>query len=170
MPSSYLAGISLIAVFAISPLFSGRIEAEASDYRVSLAVNPVKVAYGLANLEVEFQTAPRVSVVVWGEYLYSAHVYGHRRHPDAVGRIGLRMFQWCREDGRADGASIMPFSARSWTKAGGRPHGFCVSAEATYRWQDRGAWFGSPKALVTWPVGSPRAMPGIEMMLGYHCR
>lgn len=159
----------MIAAVAISPLFSGRIEAEASDYRVSLAVNPVKIAYGLANLEVECQTAPRVAVMVWGECLFSTHVYDRRRHPDAVGRIGFRMFQRCREDGSADGASIMPFLARSWAKAGGRPRGIGVGAEAAYRWQGRGVWYGSPKALATWPVGSSTLLPGIEMMLGYHC-
>jgi hypothetical protein len=168
MPSSFRSGISLIAAFAFSPLLSGRIGAEASDYRVSLAVNPVKFAYGLANLEIEFQTAPRVSVVVWGEYLFSTHVYVRQRHPDAVGRIGLRMFQRCREDGRADGLSVMPFVARSWTTAAVRRRKFDVGAEAAFRWQGRGEWYGSPKALATWPVGSRTLLPGIEMMLGYH--
>jgi len=147
---------------------SGRATAGASDYRVSLAINPVKIAYGLANLEIECQTAPRVAVVVWGEYLFSTHVYGRRRHPDAVGRIGLRSFQRCRADGWADGLSVMPFVAKSWPASGSGQRGMAIGVETAYRWHEGTSWYGSPKALATWPVGSGTLLPGIEMMLGYH--
>lgn len=158
----------LVAVALLLPL-SGRAGAKAIELRVSLSFNPVKIAYGLANLEIECQTAPRIAIVVWEEYLFSTHVYGRSEHPDAVGRLGLRMFQRCRENGRADGISVMPFVARSWTKTCVRSSGIGIGAEAAYRWQEHGRWFGSPKALVTWPVGSPKVLPGVEMMLGYHC-
>lgn len=159
-----------VLLSAMMLALSESVAAEASDFRVSLAFNPVKIAYGLANLEIECQTAPRIAIVVWGEYLFSTHVYGRSEHPDAVGRMGLRMFQRCREDGRADGISVMPFVARSWTKACVGSRGIGIGAEAAYRWQENGCLFGSPKALVTWPVGSPKMFPGIEMMLGYHCQ
>lgn len=164
------AAVPLFAIAAMFLPLSESVEAGTPDYRVSLSVNPVKIAYGLANLEIECQTAPRIAIVAWGEYLFSTHVYGRQCHPTTVGRIGLRMFARCREDGRADGFSIMPFLARSWTNPCARSRGVGIGAEAAHRWQDNGSWFGSPKALATWPVGSPMLLPGVEMMLGYHCR
>jgi hypothetical protein len=167
--TSIRRSVLLLAAVAMTLALSGGAAAGVSDCRVSLAVNPVKIAYGLANLEIECQTAPRVAVVVWGECLFSTHVYGRGRHPDAVGRIGIRLFQRCRQDGRADGFSAMPFVSRSWTKPSAHSCGIGIGAEAAYRWQGSGPWFGSSKALLTWPLGAPAALPGIEMMLGYHC-
>lgn len=170
MPHSIRRIVVLLASVMMTLALSGYAVAAASECRVSFAVNPVKIAYGLANLEVECQTAPRVAVVAWGEWLFSTHVYGRQGHPGAVGRIGLRLFRRCREDGRADGFSVMPFVANSWTKTCARSRGIGIGAEAACRWQGDGRWFGSPKTLVTWPVGSLMVSPGIEMTLGYHCQ
>ena len=53
-----------------------------------VSVNPIKIVYGLVNIEVEYYLAPDYSIYISSEYLFSDYLIKRKRHPDMVSRFG----------------------------------------------------------------------------------
>lgn len=158
-------GMSILAAALALPMVGGHAAGAAPvDRRVSLAVNPVKLLYGLANLEIEMYVSHRASVAAWGERLVSQHLIKRERHPTAVVRCGPRWYWRRARIERGATGYLMPFAGYSWSSQPFRRH--CdIGAETGLRWALAAPYDARAKAVLTRPLSSSPATPGVEALI-----
>lgn len=121
------------AILTLMVITVGQAYGAMRQYRLSLAINPVKLVYGLANLEVEYHLAPRVSMVVWGEYVVSGWLIDRNKPPVAVFRISPLVYTAVGSDGPGEAGMIHGFAGYAWSKVNDRQCRYNLGTEAGYK-------------------------------------
>lgn len=134
-------------------------------HRFMVALNPVKLVYGLPNLEFEYRQADRLSLVIWGEWLASEHLVKKDKHPTVVFRAGPRWYWRSADAGRPPAGFWMPWTGYSWSKEKHRRH-HDIGFELGFKWFNRYGCYALPKGILTMPVASGRLTPGLELLAG----
>lgn len=134
-------------------------------HRLMVALNPVKLVYGLPNLEVEYRLADKLSLAIWGEWLVSGHLVKKEKHPTVVFRAGPRRYLGTADAERPPVGFWMPWTGYSWSKEQHRRH-HDIGFELGFKWFVRNGCYALPKGILTIPVASGRVLPGLELLAG----
>jgi len=131
---------------------------------VAIAVNPVKVAMSLVNLELDYCAADHLSIHGFCEYLIDDYAIKREEHPDLVVRLGPR-FRFDLLGGGFD-TYLGPFASYSYssTNADG---GLEAGAEIGLRLRAYKKIFIQMKAMLMYPLSTAEVMPGFEGLLGF---
>ena len=131
---------------------------------LAIAVNPVKVAMSLVNLELDYCAADHLSIHGFCEYLVDDYAIKREEHPDLVVRLGPR-FRFDLLGGGFD-TYLGPFASYSYssTNADG---GLEVGAEIGLRLRAYKRSFIQLKGMAMYSFGAAKVMPGFEGLLGF---
>jgi len=133
-----------------------------------VSVNPLKIVYGLVNIEVEYYLDPGYSVYLSSEYLISGYFIKRKRHPDMVSRFGGRYHFYQKEnyEGENDLYGGL-FVGCSYSKSYKVKNGMDIGADFGYRYQVGPSILVGAKALATCPLKSRKVLFGFEGLIGY---
>jgi hypothetical protein len=134
---------------------------------LSLSTNPMKLAMGMANLEVQYAVHPGLSFYVFAEGLLFDYAVSRTAHPDFVVEAGPRwhMLPAVRQPAVFDLSLGM---SAGWTWSAGSPSmtGFKLNAELGCAYLFYGPFFAMGKGILTWTPCTGRVFPGFEIHLG----
>jgi len=135
---------------------------------ILISTNPLKLIYGLVNIEIEYTIAPSTSVKLSSEYLLSDCFIKKEKHPVFVTSIGMRYhFLHNKEYGDNNDVYLGFNSGYSWSKNFPEQTSFLVGLDAGYKYQFNSYIFMNMKGLLTYPVKYPKILPGLECLFGY---
>ncbi len=133
-----------------------------------VSVNPLKLVYGIINIEFEYQISSALSMQLGTEYVLTNYIIKKEKHPDFVIRIGPRYHIFNNKDyGDRNDLYLGAFTGYFWSKSVGNMKFFNIGTEVGYKYQ-----FGTPvyinsKMFITSPIPKPRIIPGFECLFGY---
>jgi len=133
-----------------------------------VSINPIKIVYGLVNIEVEYYMVPGYSIYISSEYLFSDYLIKRKRHPDMVSRFGGRYHFYKKEnyEGENDLYGGI-FIGYSYSKLYKVKNGMDIGADFGYRYQLGTSFLVGAKALATHPLRSRKVLFGFEGLAGY---
>lgn len=135
---------------------------------ILISTNPLKLIYGLVNIEIEYMIAPSASVKINSEYLLSEWVIKKEKHPVSVTNIGVRYhFLQNKKVGNNNDLYIGLNSGYSWSKNYSEHTSFLLGLDAGYKYQFNSELFINAKGLLTYPVKNHKILPGFECLFGY---
>jgi hypothetical protein len=131
-----------------------------------VSTNPVKLALGLVNAEIEVQIHGAWSLHAAGEYLVADYAISRAEHPDLVLRAGPRWYFWADQDPEVSRAMIGATVGYTWSAATAGYRSLTLGAETGYKLFLSNRLFLLPKLLFTYSLGDRRGAPGLEVMAG----
>jgi hypothetical protein len=133
-----------------------------------ISTNPLKLIYGIINVELEYYITPSVSVEMGTEYVLAHYVIKQEVHPDFVCRIGPRYHAFNNKAyGNKNDLYFGAFVGYCWSKDFEEQKFFNYGPEIGYKYKFNSPLFINSKIFVTSPFIKPRIIPGLECMLGY---
>jgi len=135
---------------------------------ILISTNPLKLIYGLVNIEIEYYISSSYSVQVSSEYLISSWVLKREKHPDFVVRTGIRYHSYNNKPyGDKNDPYLGVFGGYFWSKNFPERHtSYNFGAELGYKYQFNKPAFVNIKGFITYPLKNPRLIPGFECLLG----
>ena len=133
-----------------------------------ISTNPLKLIYGIINLEIEYQVSPSVSFQMGSEYVIGHYLIKRESHPDFVFRIGPRYHTFHnKEFGNNIDLYLGAFAGYTWSKAFEEYTGFNFGPELGMKYKFEIPFYINTKAFVTSPIDNLRILPGFECLFGY---
>lgn len=155
----------LIAPAIISTVFSQQLNQKGS---FLVSVNPVKLIYGIINVELEYHVAPAASIQLSTEYVVFHYIVKREKHPDFVIRVGPRYHSFHNKDfGNRNDLYFGAFAGYTWSKSMDQLRSFNFGAETGYKYQFEKPVVLNSKILLTSPFRKPKIIPGLEFLVGY---
>ncbi len=133
-----------------------------------VSVNPLKIIYGLINIEVEYYLHPGYSLYFSSEYLTSDYLLKRNKHPDMVSRFGGR-YHFFNKKSYGDKNDLFGglFVGYSYSKLYESKNSLNIGADFGYRYQLNTSFVFSAKTLATYPFKSEKILFGFEGLIGY---
>ena len=133
-----------------------------------VSVNPLKLVYGIINVELEYHVAPAASIQLSTEYVVFHYIVKEERHPDYVIRVGPRYHAFHRKDfGHRNDLCLGAFAGYTWSKKLDQFRSFNLGAETGYKYQFEKPVLLNSKILITCPIRESIFFPGFEFLVGY---
>ena len=133
-----------------------------------ISTNPLKLIYGVVNVELEYYLSPSVSVEMGSEYVLAHYVIKQEDHPDFVCRIGPRFHAFHnKESGAKNDLYFGAFAGYCWSKEFEQQKFLNFGPEIGYKYKFNSPLFINCKAFITSPFIQAKVIPGFEGMLGY---
>ena len=158
-----------IILFLISPkLFSQELNQSGT---FLFSINPLKLIYGIVNLEIEYYLSPSISIELGSEYVLGHYIIKKEKHPDFVIRTGPRYhFFNKKEFADKNDLYLGTFVGYFWSKEVQEQKFFNFGPEIGYKYKFDNPLLINTKAFITSPVDKLKIIPGFECMLGYATR
>ena len=134
---------------------------------IQISTNPVKLIMGLVNFEFEYFISPAFSIQISSEYLVSDYAIKREKHPDFLVRIGPRFhFFYEKEFNVQHDLYSGIYAGYIWSKSNLRQKSIFLGADIGYKYMVHHPIFINPKFLLSYPLKSPKFLPGFECLLG----
>ena len=119
---------------------------------IQISTNPVKLIMGLVNFEFEYFISPGFSVQISSDFLV---------------RIGPRVhFFYEKEFNIKHDLYTGVFAGYIWSKRDVRQKSIFLGADIGYKYMVHHPLYINPKFLLSYPLKSPKFLPGFECLLG----
>jgi len=133
-----------------------------------ISTNPMKLIYGIVNLEIEYMVSPSVSLELGSEYVIGHYIIKREKHPDFVFRIGPRYHMMNSKDrGARNDLWLGAFGGYIWSKDYENMRQFNFGPEFGYKHKTKNALFFSSKIFLTSPYKEKKMKMGMEGMAGF---
>ncbi|MFC2129167.1 hypothetical protein ACFLQX_00130 [Bacteroidota bacterium] len=133
-----------------------------------ISTNPIKLIYGIINLELEYYVSPAISFQVGSEYVIGHYIIKEENHPDFVFRIGPRYHTFYNKDfGNRIDLYVGAFTGYTWSKDFEEYKGFNLGPEIGIKYKFQGPIYINAKTFITSPINDPKIIPGFECLVGY---
>jgi hypothetical protein len=133
-----------------------------------ISTNPLKLIYGVINVELEYYISPSVSVEMGTEYVLAHYVIKSEDHPDFVCRMGPRYHAFHKKEyGNKNDLYFGVFAGYCWSKEFEQQKFPNFGTEIGYKYKFNSPLFINCKAFITSPFLHPKIIPGFEGMLGF---
>ncbi len=133
-----------------------------------ISTNPLKLIYGVVNVELEYYLSTSVSVETGSEYVLAHYVIKQEDHPDFVCRIGPRYHAFSNKAyGNKNDLYFGVFAGYCWSKDYEQQKFLNFGPEIGYKYKFNSPQFINCKAYITSPFLHPKIIPGFEGMLGF---
>lgn len=133
-----------------------------------ISTNPLKLIYGIINLEIEYYFSPSVSVQMGSEYVIGHYIIKREKHPDFAFRGGPRYHTFHnKEFGDNIDLYLGGFAGYTWSKDFEENKGLNFGSEVGMKFKFECPIYINTKAFITAPVNNFRMLPGFECLFGY---
>jgi len=138
---------------------------------ILVSTNPMKLIFGIVNLEIEYMVSPSVSLELGSEYVFGHYIIRKEKHPDIVMRAGPRYHLLSNKDcSDRNDLYLGAFGGFIWSKDYETMRQFNFGPEFGYKHKTRSALFFSSKIFLTSPYKDKKMQLGMEGLTGFTFR
>ena len=157
--------LTIILFLSSTRLFSQELNQSGT---ILISTNPLKLIYGIVNLEFEYYLSPSFSIELGSEYVLGHYIIKKEKHPDFVIRTGPRYhFFNKKEFGDKNDLYLGAFAGYFWSKEIQQQKFFNFGPEIGYKYKFDNPLLINTKIFITSPFDTLKIIPGFECMLGY---